>query len=109
MTNYGAEPLFDVELKPTAVFHSVVTVGGNQQSGPVTSERIWPLQFNKIDAGQANRLAFFISNDSDKAVEIKMPSEATIRLMGDRDARTIPIHLSLLSILFQFPPSVYGH
>jgi hypothetical protein len=108
ITNYGTEPLVDVELIPTVTFHSVLkTVGGNDKSGTVTSERNWPLMFNKIDAGRANRLAFFVSNDSDKGVELKLPPEAKVHLMGDNYARTIPLHQSLLTVLFQFPASSY--
>jgi hypothetical protein len=108
ITNYGSEPLIDIELAPRVTFRSVIkTPGAGDQSGPVTSERTWPLIINRIDPGHANRFAFFIANESDKLIEVELPSEAKIRLMGDSNSRTLPIHQSLLTALFQFPAASY--
>jgi hypothetical protein len=63
ITNYGTRTLVNIVLGPHLMFQSAIRQPDNpnaRQSGPITAQRPWRIDINKIDPGAAKRAVALI-------------------------------------------------
>jgi hypothetical protein len=86
ITNYGNDPLFDLQMALDLIFYEAIPVPGQKDAkgqGKIKLHREWNVLIQKIDSGRENSFKFYILNHQpDLFVHVLMPKTATLRLLG---------------------------
>jgi hypothetical protein len=88
VTNYGSEPVIDLQMALDLTFYAAVPVPGQSENtrghGPIKLQRPWPISIQTIDVGRENSFKFYIiSMLPDEIVHVMMPKSATLRRLSD--------------------------
>jgi len=98
LINYGATPLFNVQVPLGLTFKEARTVPGQpnaRQIGAIRSHREWPIVIPKIDAGRDNPFAFYIKSTSPDFVDVRLPQNVTLQQGGNQATITVRLILPL--------------
>jgi hypothetical protein len=99
ITSYSNIPVSEVALSFRLKFIAEIKDANDPntlRSGPVTLERDWPIRIAKIDSGADRPFVFYVYNITPQFVEVRFPSSATGKLLGDPRVRIIAIDPSTL-------------
>jgi hypothetical protein len=101
VTNYGSDPVIDLQMTLNLTFYAAVPVAGQSENtrghGPIKLQRPWPISIQKIDSGRENAFKFYIiSMQSDEIVHVMMPKSTTLRRLSDGQKTQVNLTITQL-------------
>jgi hypothetical protein len=112
ITNYGNEPVIDLQMALDLTFYEAVPVAGQSENtrghGPIKLQRPWPISIQKIDSGRENAFKFYVfSMLPDEIVHVTMPKSATLRRLSD--GQRTDVNLTVTQLGGETPLMLWPH
>jgi hypothetical protein len=106
VTNYGVDPVIDLQMALDLTFYEAVPVPGQSENarghGNVKLHRPWLISIQKIDAGRENAFKFYLVNNQDNLfVHVLMPRVATLRLLDEQ--QRMQVNLTVTEMGGEYP------
>jgi hypothetical protein len=95
LINYGAKPLFNVEMNLRLVFLAAEKFPNGSRSGAVTLDRQWKIKIPKIDIGSDKSFEFFPYSMSANFARVYFPNIAMAEVGGTKTADIIDVRTSV--------------